>query len=641
MKIVDLKCPSCGGKLLPVEGNKTIVHCEYCNSQFVLEDDRVINYHIHQYQNMDSSGRFASDKGSPSINPVHSVIILLVFLTVMIATSAIINRRKDSDASSASASAAWEWDGENEAIDGESQRSALYQAMTEAIFEKSLESVTPEELEEITYLSVQAGTEEAMVMYSFEDPYETEEFQPQILIFPPMEWNTDDLEVFTGLLKVDLRDRQPHLKMLEPLKNLKGISCSKVSAAELATVLPANQIIELAIDHPESLEGIGAFENLESLTLEQIKSPDFKELVPLKKLTCLSIKETGQDSNQLTDYSPLSVLTNLETLCLDSEAIREFSFLKPLSHLTSLSVTGSEAIGIQPLAELTQLHFLALEDNDSVADYSPLAALTELKALKLDKNSSMPDPNLSSLSSLEDLEVSGFLSVSWIGNLLNLKNLSIHGCNLDEAQALSALSRLESLTCYSVWTSEHGLKNLNFINGMANLKRLCFCNLNADSLFSGYGNNVEIYGDISNVFNHQGLEELYLSDCLAEISFQKVEDNPSLKILWMDGVGIKANFHVESYNGMTDVWYDDVIFDEHTDFLTHFPNLEELKLDRNQLTAIRFAAALKNLKWLSIQDNYVTDLAPLNQVEQLKYLDVRKNPVSNVPEAEEGMVILK
>ena len=106
-------------------------------------------------------------------------------------------------------------------------------------------------------------------------------------------------------------------------------------------------------------------------------------------------------------------------------------------------------------------------------------------------------------------------------------------------------------------------------------------------------------------------------------------------------MGIKANFHVEAYNGMTDVWYDDVIFDEHTDFLTHFPNLEELKLDRNQLTAIRFAAALKNLKWLSIQDNYVTDLAPLNQVEQLKYLDVRKNPVSNVPEAEEGMVILK
>ena len=36
MKIVDLKCPSCGGKLAPMEGNPKIVVCEYCNSQFVL-----------------------------------------------------------------------------------------------------------------------------------------------------------------------------------------------------------------------------------------------------------------------------------------------------------------------------------------------------------------------------------------------------------------------------------------------------------------------------------------------------------------------------------------------------------------------------------------------------------------------------
>ena len=109
----------------------------------------------------------------------------------------------------------------------------------------------------------------------------------------------------------------------------------------------------------------------------------------------------------------------------------------------------------------------------------------------------------------------------------------------------------------------------------------------------------------------------------------------------MGKISVKENFYVEAYNGMVDVWYDDVSFDEYKDFLTHFPNLEELNLDGNQLTDIGFVSSLNQLKSLSIYDNYVTDLTPLNQVGHLKYLDVRKNPVSSVPGGDEGMVILQ
>mgnify|MGYP002512683195 CR=1 FL=1 len=49
MKITNLECPSCAGRLKPMEGNDRILICEYCNSQFVMEDERTINYHIHQY----------------------------------------------------------------------------------------------------------------------------------------------------------------------------------------------------------------------------------------------------------------------------------------------------------------------------------------------------------------------------------------------------------------------------------------------------------------------------------------------------------------------------------------------------------------------------------------------------------------
>ena len=81
---------------------------------------------------------------------------------------------------------------------------------------------------------------------------------------------------------------------------------------------------------------------------------------------------------------------------------------------------------------------------------------------------------------------------------------------------------------------------------------------------------------------------------------------------------------------MTDIWYDDVALDGHTDFLVNFPGLEQLYLDENQLTNIQFVTSLKNLTHLGINNNYVTDLSPLNQVEGLKYLDVRQNPVGSV-----------
>ena len=43
MKITNLKCPSCGGKLEPMNNNPKIVVCEYCSSQYMLEEDQTIN----------------------------------------------------------------------------------------------------------------------------------------------------------------------------------------------------------------------------------------------------------------------------------------------------------------------------------------------------------------------------------------------------------------------------------------------------------------------------------------------------------------------------------------------------------------------------------------------------------------------
>lgn len=649
MKIVDLKCPSCGGRLIPVEGNAKIVCCEYCKSQFVLEDDQVINYHIHQYSSpvpAEEPGRFAADTGQMQ-KPMAAAVALLVFAAVSIFAAAFMHSKPKDEAPSVPysmpAAGYGEYGEDPEEETEEREHSPLYTAMVETIFQKPESSVTEQDLEKVKYLSVQTGQDGNVVEYSLDDPYGAEPVSCQSFPTDPLDWDVRDLGAFLGLVKADVGNGWTDLSMFGEMKELKGLSCYGASFSQLAESLPASQIIELSVEHPDGLEGIGAFENLEILTLNRVEAPDFKELVPLKNLKSLTVEESGvdPDSDTLTDYGALSVLTGLEHLSLDSEAVREFSFLKHLTNLESLSIEGTEAIGVEPLGELTGLKSLALVGNNSVLDYSPIGNLTGLTSLVLDKSTSGDDPDLSSLGNLNELEISGFISVSFLRNMGNLKSLSIHGCNIDEIQALSALTGLESLACYSVWTYAVPLRGLSFIDGMGSLKRLWFCNPNPDGFFSGYGNNVEIYGDISNVLNHQGLEELYLNDCVFGISFDRLVDNPSLKVLQMNGVSLKENFYVQSSGGMTDIWYDDVSFDENTGFLAHYPNLEELELDENQLTNIQFVSSLGQLAKLSIRDNYVTDLTPLNREEKLKYLDIRKNPVSNAPEASDGMVLLK
>ena len=51
MKMVEIKCPSCGGKLKVEDSQTKLITCEYCGSQFLLDDEKVqhiTNYTIYQ-----------------------------------------------------------------------------------------------------------------------------------------------------------------------------------------------------------------------------------------------------------------------------------------------------------------------------------------------------------------------------------------------------------------------------------------------------------------------------------------------------------------------------------------------------------------------------------------------------------------
>lgn len=643
MKFVDLKCPNCGGKLKPVEGNQKIVTCEYCGSQYALEDDQVINYHVHQHMAPENGGYRTGDSSAShsGILAVAGILMGLVLLFGVGIYTAGKEKTTSRDIRLPSYSAAPDISGAVEEGAEESRErshSPFYYGLAEGIYNKPADSLSEAEREQLQYISITTGRDIFYVDYSFEDPYGNQEPDIRHLELTPEDWNTDDLAEFPKLAKVELSYSWADGAVLERLESLKGLSCHGASPGELSQWLDPGQLIELRLDGPEDLEGLSAFENLEILSLEDVKEPDIRQLAAMRKLRSLKIVEDEPDadlfsdsppSRTLTDYSAISVLTGLNQLELKSSSVREVSFLKSLTDLRELSLSGTEAISLDPLGELSMLSSLGIEDNSSVKDYGFISKLTNLKSLRIDKDTSQPDPDLSGLGQLEQLDASGFMSVASIGNLRSLKTLSLHGCNIDEIQALSSLSGLESLTCYSVWTYANPLRNVNFLDGMTNLKYLDFCGSKEKDSWGGYGNKMEIYGDISDAFNHEGLEELYLNECMFGLDFDRLGDNPSLRVLEMKEVSIKKNIRVETYSGMTDVWYDDVSMDENIRFLTHYPDLRELYLDGNQLTDIRFAAELKNLERLGINNNYVTDLGPLNQAENLKYLDVRQNPINN------------
>ena len=126
-----------------------------------------------------------------------------------------------------------------------------------------------------------------------------------------------------------------------------------------------------------------------------------------------------------------------------------------------------------------------------------------------------------------------------------------------------------------------------------------------------------------------------------EINFDKLQDNPSLKELHMDGIKLYKNVKVDGGGGILYVDWDDVILDEHTAFLSHYPNLETLSIADNELTQAEFAAGLGNLKTLDISENYVTDIKPLTGAVSLRTLNLTGNPVDNTRVLSEKVHIIQ
>jgi Leucine-rich repeat (LRR) protein len=223
---------------------------------------------------------------------------------------------------------------------------------------------------------------------------------------------------------------------------------------------------------------------------------DLRPIASLTQLTRLRIH------GHITELDSIAALTNLEELGLHGK-INNLDFLKNLTNLTHLYLFLAEEFStdLSPLSELTKLNFLCIELGQ-VEKLSPLKHLVNLEELKL---------NSCHVEDLEDLKY-----------LTKLTRLTLEGNQISNIDPLSELNSLEKLNL-----TENEISDLSPLQYLSNLKILKI------------GNN-----QIQNVDRLKSLKELYFLDIDKNevLDLDTIANSTNLSIKVSEEKAIDANF---------------------------------------------------------------------------------------------------
>ena len=150
-------------------------------------------------------------------------------------------------------------------------------------------------------------------------------------------------------------------------------------------------------------------------------------------------------------------MRQLTSLNAAARQIAELTGLEYATNLTELRLGENPITDISPLAHLTQLSFLRLNDCWTIDDISPLAHLTQLKGLDLDRNLIVDISPLTGLTALESLDIR-FNQIENLGPLANLTQLTrliLSNNQIKDVRPLATLTRLEILDIQANSITDH------------------------------------------------------------------------------------------------------------------------------------------------------------------------------------------
>ena len=618
MKITELRCPACNGTMKIDQNNPNIAVCEYCHSKYVLEregDDATINRAASNQDHMTPPVTYTTEQGGSRGKSIAAAVAMFLFLFCGVTVSMLSRSIPDEKTPSLpSVTGSVQTALDNAAGKQEPEFSGIIADGTEVVFGKPADQISDSELASIRWIRVRFanGGSDICVDYSMENPAENPEAEVESAYFDRSGADMDfkALKRFSGLQKLEVMNYLPD-GSLEGW-NLESLSCYAKSPRSLYEVLGSCESLkELEISAGiESLDGLELFPAVETLTVDGYHLTDISELAAAKNLKNLIL----ENCDEVKDFSVLSVMSWLEGISVESENLKALTFLSNMPELKSLGIYDGGMINLSGLSERSEtLTSLTIDSCGELKDCGEISALSHLTKLTLEVPYNCSQPDLSGLTGMEELTISGFDSVSFLASMPSLKKLSLNSVAVDDGSVFKKLTSLTDLKCSSF---SGNLDNLEFIAGLPALKRLDLT-------------GASTYYDISSLFNISTLESFILNGMECEINFDKLQSNPSLKELRMDGIKLYKNVKVDGGGGILYVDWDDVILDEHTSFLSNYPNLESLSVADNELTQAEFAAGLGNLKTLDISENYVTDIRPLTGAVSLRSLNITGNPVDN------------
>ena len=675
MTLTKMECPNCHGTLHIPEGMKEgFVTCEYCKTKVYIEPSKPnITQNIH-IDNVNMGQQRSTPPARQELNAVQTVALvgILLFITLMLFVS---NTFRAPHKSVTLTTTKFRTVPEDETV----------KSFVETAFGKSLKDITREDYNSLTFLSIhkvnKAGsdqTEKWQFDYAKSMNEDGTAKDPETLYFPITDTIDEaDMQVFTGLIKLSL-GYQVHFdysansdaNTLKSLTNLRYFSGEYEDFRTLAKLFAnPEQILGLyniTLDDDatgdsysgEDAEGedqdapFKAFSSLEELTLH-IDDDYTKGLLFLRNFPKLKTLALGLYGDKPTDLSPLSSLSSLSKLDL-------------------LGTNDSTVENLGVLSGMPQLEQLSLRNLKDVKDLNFAQNMPKLKSLNLEDLAILNLDGLSGHLSLNSLSIdcSSLENVNALSTLSSLQTLSI-GYHTYDVPDLHGLSALENVKCYSMDRDSishmPSIKNLtidnygseysaDFLQGMNALTNLTIIgNGITDEVEPDLGpvlralpslSRLEFqdspfsrYKDYTETFTNTGVKELLFtpnksqvasSDPVLPVSLSRMADDNTVESLTLTQA-ILRNIDNESEDFSANI----------KPFLSHYKALKSLDISNNKLQSLDCLDGLSTLEEVDFSNNYISDISVLRNLPNLKRVKMSGNPIVNAELLPDSVEVVK
>lgn len=675
MTLTKMECPNCHGTLHIPEGTKEgFVTCEYCKTKVYIEPHKPnITQNIH-IDNVNIGQERSAPPVRQELNAVQTLTLIgiLLFIILMLFVS---NTFRAPYKRVSQTTVKFRTVPEDETV----------KSFVETAFGKSLKNITREDYNSLAFLSIHkasnAGsdqTEKWQFNYAKSMNEDGTAKDPETLYFPITDTIDEaDMQVFTGLIKLSL-GYQVHFDYSanSDANTLKSLTNLRYFSGEYDDLNSAAKLFA----YPEQMLGLYNM-RLDSDEPDYSYSTEKKEEdpdAPFKAFSSLEELTLHIDDDYTKGLQFLRNFPKLKTLALELNADKRSMDLSPLSSLSSLNSldllgTGDSSVeNVAVLSGMPQLERLSLRNLKDVKDLNFVQNMPKLKSLSLVDLSILNLDGLSGHLSLNSLSIdcSSLENVNALSTLSSLQTLSF-GYHTYQLPDLHGLSALENVNCYSMDRDSiahmPSIKTLTIHNYSIEYSADFLQGMNALTNLTIVGNGIigavqpdlgpilrtlpalthlefqdlpfDKYTDYTQTFTNNGAKELIFSPNKSRstsdypvlpVSLSHIEDDNTVESLTLTNATLK-NLDDESEDFSTNA----------KSFLSHYKALKSLNISDNKLQSLDCLEGLTTLEELDFSNNYISDISILRNLPNLKKVKMSGNPIVNAELLPDGVEVVR